>query len=298
MAVPVGKALVIFSSDQNQDGESQLFAIDRLSGEFLWQSPRISPFSTDASYFLGVWKRGVIVAGRNVVRMYDAISGRLVWDKDLKQSLGRGALTSDAIYVPDRDSIVILNPQTGKERNQVGVRLSTGEPVGNLFIDGKQIWVANHDRVYALTNLDLRLAELAKKIDAGDAEARVTRIELLARLDRAADAFADIESLFHAQVAKDPLKAHQTLFDFVRDLKLVSLKPLDTLALFRRVQTESDAATSAPNLASSAPAATTRRCPRSTNSRGPIPACARRNSRFAKTLRRAPHGFRSRRSPS
>lgn len=249
IAVPVGKALVIFSSDQNKEGESQLFAIDRLSGEFLWQSPRVSPFSTDASYFLGVWKRGVIVAGRNVVRMYDAVSGRLVWDKELKQSLGRGALTSDAIYLPDRDSIVIVNPQTGKEINQVGVRLSTGEPVGNLFVDGKQIWVANHDRIYALTNLELRLAELAKKIESGDAAARVTRVQLYARLDRAADAFPDLEALFHAQVAADPAKAHQTLFDFVKDLRLVNLRPLETLALLRRLQPESDAATASPALA-------------------------------------------------
>ena len=33
--------------------------------------------------------------------MYDAISGRLVWDKDLKQSLGRGALTVQMQLRPD-----------------------------------------------------------------------------------------------------------------------------------------------------------------------------------------------------
>jgi outer membrane protein assembly factor BamB len=246
VAAPIGKALVIFSSDQNKDGESQLFAIDRLTGEFLWQSPRISPFNTDASYFLGVWKRGVLVAGRNVVRMYDAVSGRLLWDKELKQSLGRGAVTADAIYVPDRDSVVILDPETGKERNQVGVRLSTGDPVGNLYVDGKQIWVANHDRVYALTNLDLRLEELATKIEAGDTSARIARIHLLARLDRAADTFADIEAIFRTQVSSDTAKAHDTLFSFIRELRLVSLKPIETLELLKRNQLESDISTSQP----------------------------------------------------
>lgn len=248
VAVPVGKALVIFSSDQNKEGESQLFAIDRLSGEFLWQSPRISPFNTDASYFLGVWKRGVIVAGRNVVRMYDALSGRLVWDREIKQSLGRGALTADSIYVPDRDSIIILDPVTGKERTQVGVRLSTGEPVGNLYVDGKQIWIANHDRVYALTNLEMRLAELAKKIDAGDAAARITRIQLYARLDRAADALPDIEAVFQSLLANDPVRAHQLLFEFVRNLRLVNLRPTETLSLLSRIQPQFDKATSSPDL--------------------------------------------------
>lgn len=249
VALPIGKALVIFASDQNVGGESQLFALDRLTGEFLWQSPRISPFNTDASYFLGAWKRGVIVGGRNVVRMYDAISGRLVWDRELKQSLGRGAMTSDAIYVPDRDSIVILDPDTGREIKQVGVRLSTGDPVGNLFIDGKQIWVANHDRVYALTNLELRLQELAERIEKGDLTARIARIQLYERLGREIDAAADVETLFLAEVAANPAGAHERLFNQLRSLKLVSNWPVETLQLLCRIQAEADAATNDPALA-------------------------------------------------
>jgi outer membrane protein assembly factor BamB len=98
VVIPAGRALVVLSSDCDK-----LLALDRRTGELLWESPRTSPLGSVASYCLGVHGRGLFVAGKNVVRRYDLISGRLIWEKEIADSFGRGCVTSDAIYLPVRD---------------------------------------------------------------------------------------------------------------------------------------------------------------------------------------------------
>ena len=88
----------------------RILALDRRTGERIWESPRTSPFGSVANYCLGVNGRGLFVAGQNVVRRYDIPSGRLVQEKEFKEdSLGRGCVTDDAVYVPVKDSILKLD---------------------------------------------------------------------------------------------------------------------------------------------------------------------------------------------
>ena len=55
VVIPYGRALVVMSSDSDK-----LLALDRRTGELLWESPRTSPFGSVASYCLGVNGRGPV----------------------------------------------------------------------------------------------------------------------------------------------------------------------------------------------------------------------------------------------
>ena len=71
----------------------------------------------------------VRVAGKNVVRRYDLQSGLLKWEKEIEDSYGRGCVTDTAVYVPVRDSILQLDLEKGREISQVGVALTSDEPL-------------------------------------------------------------------------------------------------------------------------------------------------------------------------
>ena len=63
-------------------------------------------------------------------------------------------LTDDAIYIPVENQIVKYALEGNKTDpialKRARVDLGTGAPVGNLFSDGKRIWVHGANRVYAL----------------------------------------------------------------------------------------------------------------------------------------------------
>ena len=71
-----------------------------------------------------------------------------------KKATGRGMLTPSGIYVPVDGQIYKFNPSpegsSAELMNTVSVDLGTGAPVGNLFSDGKRIWVNGGNRFYGL----------------------------------------------------------------------------------------------------------------------------------------------------
>jgi outer membrane protein assembly factor BamB len=222
MVIPYGRTLVVLASDCDK-----LFAIDRRSGKFLWDSPR-----REAEYCLGVNGRGLFVAGQHVARRYDIPTGLLVWDKEIGDSFGRGALTGDAVYLPVKDSILKLDLAKGAEMAHVGVSLTTDDPVGNLYSDGEKLWATGAGRVYAMTNLEHRLSILEKQIAAGDAEAQLNRMRLYAKqkklepmLDDSRAAFA----LIRGQTSADD--AAVRVMAAVNDLKLPQQQPVAVLTL-------------------------------------------------------------------
>ncbi len=146
VVIPHGRQLIVMASDYDQ-----LVAFDRRTGEFLWESPR-NPLNNDSQspYCLGAVGDGLYVADKNHVRQYDIPSGRLVWEEQTEDSLGRGALTETAVFVPLNDSILQLDLKTGAKKGQVQVVQSGDEPVGNLYSDGQRLLVVGMGRVYAL----------------------------------------------------------------------------------------------------------------------------------------------------
>jgi outer membrane protein assembly factor BamB len=227
LVIPYGRSLLVMSSDSDK-----LMALDRRSGELLWESPRTSPFGSVANYCLGVHGRGLFVAGKNVVRRYDIISGRLLWEKEIDTSFGRGCLTEDAIYLPANDSILKLDLDKGELLGKVGVVLTSDEPVGNLFSDGEKLWAVGAGRVYAMTTLEQRLAMLDQQIAAGDGEAQLNRMRLHSRQNEMELAISDLRGaydLFRAKLPPDD--AARRLFDAIHELKLAHDQPLVVLQL-------------------------------------------------------------------
>ncbi len=224
VVIPYGRALVVMASDNDR-----LFALDRRTGELLWDSPR-TPFEHSAGYCLGVVGRGLFVGGGNVVRRYDIVSGRLLWEREFEQSYGRGALTEDAVYLPVRDSVAKLDLETGKIAEQVGVSLTSGAPVGNLYSDGEKLWVLAGDRVHALTNLEHRMKLLEGRIADRQSSAYFERMLLLAKLERMDEAVSDLLSGY-ALVREngEPHEALQALLSGMSEIHLATAQPATAL---------------------------------------------------------------------
>ncbi|MGI8981935.1 MAG: PQQ-binding-like beta-propeller repeat protein [Pirellulaceae bacterium] len=229
VVIPYGKTLVVMASDSNE-----MIWLDRRTGAFgNGLSPRISPFGQAANYVLGTKGPSLFVAGRNIVRRYDIPSSKLIWEREIEDSLGRGVLTEDALYIPVKNSVLKLDPDNkGRELSQVGVQLTTEDPVGNLFSDGEKLWVAGAGRVYAMTNLEHRMALLQEKISAGDGEAQLNRMRLYAKEKKFEEMLVDLRGsyqLFKASLTPD--QSADKFFSALAELKLSQDNPSLVLEL-------------------------------------------------------------------
>lgn len=228
VVIPYGKRLVVLPSDSNE-----MIWLDRRTGARDENGARrISPFGQAANYVLGTKGSGLFVAGRNVVRRFDIPSSRLIWEVVIDDSLGRGVLTEDAIYVPVMNSVLKLDLEKGRELSQVGVQLTTDDPVGNLFSDGEKLWVAGAGRVYAMTNLEHRMAILEEKIAAGDGEAQLNRMRLYAKEKKFDEMLADLRGsykLFQENLTPD--QAAEKFFSALGELRLSQDHPALVLEL-------------------------------------------------------------------
>lgn len=234
VVIPHGRALIVMPSDNRS-----VFALDRRTGETLWSSPRFDGPQSDklpAQYCLGVKGSNLYVAGRNIVRCIKVTGGRRMWEKEIEDSYGHGALTADALYIPVRNSILKLDLETGKDLGQVGVALPTDDPVGNIYSDGEKLWVAGGGRVYAMTTLAHRLKTLEQQISGGDPEAQLTRMRLMFKDDKLDLALADLRGayqLLRQKVAPD--ESVTRLFLAMNELKLPQEKPLIALDLLQEL---------------------------------------------------------------
>src|SRR4029078_9286244 len=157
---------------------------------------------------------------------------KVIWEKVIEDSLGRGVLTEDAIYVPVKNSVLKLDLEKGRELRQGGVQLTTEDPVGNLFSDGEKLWVAGAGRVYAMTNLDHRMAILQEKIAAGDGDAQLNRMRLYAKEKKTDEMLADLRGsyqLFKASLTPD--QAADKYFSALAELRLSQDNPALVLEL-------------------------------------------------------------------
>lgn len=224
-------ALVVMASDHDY-----VFAIDRRNGRFLWDAPRL-PFDEDVdhAYCLGYYNGKMVMATNRGILCYNlAGDGKLQWyQKFGGNSFGRGFLTPTAVYVPVEDSIIKYDLETGRKLAQVGVNLGTEYKVGNLFSDGKQIWVAGLNRVVALRSLRDRLAELDTQVAAGDERAFRERLGIFAKLGEFEKALADARQLFDK--GTDKKVAFEQFLQNVKETKvanegaLACLKAIDEI---------------------------------------------------------------------
>ncbi len=228
LVIPQGNQLVVLPSDYDH-----IITLDRRTGNLLWDSPQV-PFDGDprATYCLGVSGQGLFVGGKTVVRKYDIPSGRLLWECPVEHASGQAALTPSAIYVPNTDSILKVDSETGQLTSQTKVYTPTGEPVGNLFSDGRHLFGVGAQRVYALASLTDRMRTLAARIEQGDGQAQLTRMRIHLQQENRLAAIDDLraacrkirqrEGLLHSWVA---------LYGGLEELNLPSEDPETALTM-------------------------------------------------------------------
>lgn len=208
VVIPSGKTLVVMASDYDR-----IFAVDRRSGEFLWDTPLSPKHDEDpgkqpvaekqadmARYCLGVLGDAFYVGSNRAVRKYKIRGGSLAWEKTLQNttgdtppSLGRGIVTDEAVFVPVMDSVLKLSHADGKELDQFGVVLSDHQPVGNLYSDGQRLFVLGPNRVSALGDLKVRLRVLDERIKNGDLDALLERMDVRGRTGEFNGALEDLQ---------------------------------------------------------------------------------------------------------
>jgi outer membrane protein assembly factor BamB len=133
--IPVGDLLIVLATDFDH-----LFALDRRTGGLRWEAPLAPQVRTDPGvHCLGLAGRMLIMAGPGSVRGYDLRGGRIVWEATVSSSYGRGAVTDQAVYVPETNNVVAYHPETGAKLGTYTLMLADGAPVGNLFADGDRL---------------------------------------------------------------------------------------------------------------------------------------------------------------
>lgn len=232
-----GSHLLVMPSDADE-----IMAFDRRSGELQWKTARApSSQAAAAEYCLGVLGDFVYVAGPSIVRCYKIAGGGLKWEHALSKSSGRGLLTGDSIYIPDGNEIVRIDPRVGKEvgSRELGrtrVIIPSGEPLGNLFTDGRQLLVLGPFRVYSLEGIEPRLARLAARITEGDTEAQRERMRLYYRAGRMDEAIADLVSAYSVGQPKASAAAYADLLDGIQEMQLATSRPTQTIELLKTAQ--------------------------------------------------------------
>ena len=153
IVIPYGRQMICFGSDTDT-----IEAFDRNTGQLIWRS-EMSPVGYKVDYVLGIYNDMLYAGGFETIVAYDLKGeGRMVWGTDQlfegKQSLGRGMVTPNGIYMPVEDSIYQFSLHGNKGKAdllaKVHVDLGTDAPVGNLYSDGERFWVHGANRLYAL----------------------------------------------------------------------------------------------------------------------------------------------------
>lgn len=184
VVIPIGNELIMLASDHNT-----VWAIDRQTAKFIWKTEN-RPFGEKFDYLIGVNDEYIFLGGtQSIAAISIRAQGRLEWVHNFEgeESLGRAMLTEDAVYVPLSQSILKLGLDgkngAGDVQKQIPVRLGVDAPIGNLYSDGRRIWVVGANRLYAL-DTDLSEEATASSVpesaseNTSDSEKQDTKIEV------------------------------------------------------------------------------------------------------------------------
>ncbi|MEM9478662.1 MAG: PQQ-binding-like beta-propeller repeat protein [Verrucomicrobiota bacterium] len=144
--IPRGNVLLVAASDFDH-----LFALDRRTGAFLWETPMVPYEGAPASeHIIGAEGSLVFAGGKETVRAYETVGGRFVWEATAEGVTGNACLTKGSIFVPQLDSIARISTKTGSLEEGIQVETPHEEPLGNLFSDGKRLYVFGFEKIYGL----------------------------------------------------------------------------------------------------------------------------------------------------
>jgi hypothetical protein len=129
----------------------RILALDAATGQLLWQS---GPEVEDAVHLLGVAGDWLLAAGRRLywisLKEEDAGKVKQVWpDGPERLGYGRGALSADGVWWPNRDRILLFDALGGAQKKEI--RLAPrGVGGGNLVIAPGHLLIAGPDELVAL----------------------------------------------------------------------------------------------------------------------------------------------------
>ncbi|MEM1069732.1 MAG: PQQ-binding-like beta-propeller repeat protein [Planctomycetota bacterium] len=251
VVVAKGRVVIVMGSDSDE-----IFALDRRTGEILWDSPRNSKGM--AEYYLGMRGNRLYVGASGIVRCYDSEGGRVIWEKSIEESSGTGIVTPNAVYVPTRSSIVKLSLEEGTELGRSKFTSMTREPVGNLYSDGKRLFGVGAARVFAFTDLEERLTELDQAVANDNIAAILERAKFRSFQGKRSGAWEDVRNAYTLLAASettvpfdrlvsDELKnkslspkalASDVILQRLNEMGLPTATPKETLTLLLRMRTD------------------------------------------------------------
>jgi len=153
--ISYGSQMIYFSSDKEI-----MTAMDRSTGEIIWEC-EYNPVGSKVDYIIGIYNDILYAGGYETIIAYDLKGqGRMLWGATRifgdKKSHGRAMLTPAGIFVPV-DSAIVQYPLTVEKSGQkiepiatVEVNLGIESPLGNLYSDGRRIYVQGANRLYVL----------------------------------------------------------------------------------------------------------------------------------------------------
>ncbi|MCG8586854.1 MAG: PQQ-binding-like beta-propeller repeat protein, partial [Pirellulales bacterium] len=210
-----------------------IYGFDRRTGEINFKALRTTKDGT-ARYCLGVLGNKLYVGGNDVIRSFSLPGGRMERERRIEGGLGRACLTDKAIYVPVKDRVLQLDPESLETVADSAVTSLADDPVGNLFTDGTQIYGVGMERIYALMDVRQLLASLAKKIESGDVAAQLDRMRVRGKMGKLDAALEDLEAAYARLADGDPAERLRNLHDALAYLKLADVAPLKTVEWLKR----------------------------------------------------------------
>lgn len=169
-----------------------VLAFDPLSGA---KEYRVD--SHGATRALGVMNGTLYAGALDRLVAVEARGGRLKFERSLKNSTGRGLLTSDGILQPVKDRIDRHSLQDGTVLESVKVGTDGDIPLGNLATDGSMVYAAGLGHLLAIAPT----AQLAETLNAavrnkGAPADYLARGNLRRRIGRFDDAVQDLKKAY------------------------------------------------------------------------------------------------------
>lgn len=219
-----GRRLVLLPSDLDR-----IVCLDRNDGRLLWETPGSPVDAPDVHEFLGTHGDGLIVAGSNVVRRYELETGRPVWETVHEESIARGVVTPDGVYLPVGEKLLVVDPRDGEVLRTLAYVSPSRAPLGNLHATAAGLISVGTTRVAHLGPLATELERLAGRIDRGDATALLDRARLLDRLDRDDESVADVHRAAVESARNADVSLARGVLVVIGDLGLSRIRPRETL---------------------------------------------------------------------
>ena len=178
-----------------------LVVFDRLSGKRLRTIPaEADPTRHAGNHVIGLADGRVYLGDPQRVTCYALETGRLLWEAPTPGATGRGAITEDQILMPVGRTVISIDRKSGKRLARIATTENIDEPLGNLYSDGRRLYVAGMGSLVALTNGRGELERLTAQVDTGDAASLQARADLLSKMGLGDESLQDLRRLQTGQL--------------------------------------------------------------------------------------------------